>query len=116
MLHRDRRDGRLIAPKQNKRRAADSREHWRAQKRGDEQRQQRGHDQFFVGDGRMNEEQTDCAGDQQGNRPSLPMARRVPDEPQSDQSKTDGQHQFNDPGGNVVGDAAAPLFFRQEKL
>ena len=44
------------------------------------------------------------------------MARRVPDEPQSDQSKTDGQHQFNDPCGNVVRQAAAPLFFRQEKL
>src|SRR5438874_742854 len=48
--------------------------------------------------------------------PSLPVACRVPDEPQGDQSEPDGQHQFNHPYGNVVREAATPLFFRQEKL
>ena len=116
MFHRDRRDAGLIAPKQNQRCAADGCKHRRAHNRGNQQRHQRGHDQFFRGDGRVAEKQDDCAREQQRQRASFPTGRGVPDKPERDQAEANGKDQLNDPRWEVVGELAAALSFRLKKI
>src|SRR6266704_2809694 len=111
MRQRDGRNGRIFAPEQDERRAAEHDKDRGAEHDSRQQRNQARHYQFGRRKRRMKPDPNQPGRQREGREPPTPGVRRVPDQPQRNNRKSQRHDQLNRPNRNSVSqDFAAALF------